>query len=268
MTAMALFNAYNSALPSDVRMMNAASSVLMAVAACLLAGLALMWAARQPAFTLRSIRVEGDVGRYNAATLQSRVAQSLKGNFFTLDLNAGRQVFESVPWVRHAALHRVWPNRLTVQIEEHRAAAVWGRDGNDDKLVNTHGEIFDADYADVEEELPTLDGPEGASARMLSMLEQLRTVLAPMNAPIDALLLSGRGSWRVELDGGAEIELGRGEEAEVVERTRRFVATALPLIARYGQPIEAADLRHNQAYALRLRGVSTTSGAASAAPGK
>ena len=38
--------------------------------------------------------------------------------------------------------------------------------------------------------------------------------------------LSGRGSWRVELDSGASVELGRGSEDEVVARTERFAAHA------------------------------------------
>ena len=40
---------------------------------------------------------------------------------------AGRraQAFEAVPWVRRAVVRRVWPDRLAVRLEEHRAAALW-----------------------------------------------------------------------------------------------------------------------------------------------
>ena len=37
-----------------------------------------------------------------------------------------------------------------------------------------------------------------------------------MAARIDTLKLSGRGSWRVELDTGAEVELGRGSDDEII----------------------------------------------------
>ena len=266
---MAMLNAFNSTLPGDVRLMNATSGLLLGLAACLLAGLALMWVARQPVFNLRAIRIEGDLQRNNVAGLRANAAQRLVGNFFSLDLQTGRQSFESVPWVRQAVLSRIWPNRLVVNLEEHRAVALWGRDGAGDRLVNSHGEVFEANPGDVEDEaLPTMAGPEGTSADMLSMLARLGPVLAQMEAQMDQLSLPGRGSWRIELDTGADIELGRGSEDEVVERTQRFVSTVKPLLSRYGSPLDSADLRHNQAYAMRLRGISTTPAPAAAPPRK
>ena len=41
-------------------------------------------------------------------------------------------------------------------------------------------------------------------------------------------------------------------------RTERFVRTLTQVTGRYGQPLEYADLRHTDGYAVRLRGVSTT----------
>ena len=72
------------------------------------------------------------------------------------------------------------------------------------------------------------------------------------------LHLSGRGSWRVELDNGATVELGRGSEDEVLARSERFVRTVSQVTGRYRQPLLYADLRHTDGYAVRLRGVSTT----------
>jgi cell division protein FtsQ len=90
------------------------------------------------------------------------------------------------------------------------------------------------------------------------MLRRLGPVLAPMEARIDALDLSGRGSWRVELDSGAEIELGRGSDDEVIARAERFVSTVTQVTSRYQRPVQYADLRHNEGYAVRLKGISTT----------
>ena len=36
-----------------------------------------------------------------------------------------RDSFETVPWVRRAVVRRVWPDRLAVRLEEHRAVALW-----------------------------------------------------------------------------------------------------------------------------------------------
>ncbi len=255
-------------LPADIRLMNATAAVLAAIGALALVTVALLWAAHRPVFAVRSIRIEGDLAHNSALTIRANAAPKLTGNFFTLDLASARRAFESVPWVRQAIVKRVWPNRLAVQLEEHRPAALWvgaaGTDEATDKLVNSHGEVFEANLGDVEDDaLPTFRGPEGTSAHMLAMNGRLRPEFAAMDAHIDTLELSGRGSWRVELDTGAEIELGRGSDDEVIARTHSFVATLPELRNRYQQhPLLSADLRHNAGYAVRLEGVSTSADAA------
>ena len=246
-------------LPADIRLMNVTAALLAGIGVCAIVAVLLIWLMRLPLFAVQSIRIEGDLAHNSALTIRANAAPRLAGNFFTLDLAAGRRALEAVPWVRQAVLQRVWPNRLRVLLEEHRAVALWdgGRDAAD-KLVNSFGEVFEANLGDVEDEaLPTLRGPEAAAAQMLTMLGRLQPVLLPMEARIDALELSGRGSWRVELDSGAEIELGRGSDDEVIERTQRFVSTVTQVTSRYQRPLQYADLRHNEGYAVRLKGIST-----------
>ncbi len=82
----------------------------------------------------------------------------------------------------------------------------------------------------------------------------------PYDLEVVELGLSSRGSWHVLLDSGAHIELGRGRSEEVVTRTERFLRTVKQVAAQYGRTVasvEGADLRHNEGYALRMRGVTT-----------
>lgn len=246
------------ALPLDVRAMNAAASGLVVLAAIGVVLAALWWATRAPQFSLRGIRIEGDVAHANAATLRANAAAKLQGNFFSLDLRAAQAAFQSVPWVRRAVVQRVWPDRLSVRLEEHRAAAWWQVDAGEDKLVNVQGEVFEANPGDVEDEgLPVLRGPEGSSAALLAMHGRLVPVFAEIDARIETLAMSARGSWRVELDSGAQVELGRGSDDEVVARTRAFTGTVGQLTVRYQRPLAHADLRHADGYALKLRGIGT-----------
>lgn len=257
-----MLQALDSSLPADVRAMNATALLLATLAALALLAAGLVWAMRQPVFTIRTVRVDGEVARNNVATLRAHTAARLNGSFFTLDLGAAKRAFESVPWVRKAVVNRLWPNRLAVRLEEHRAVALWG--SGSDLLVNSHGEVFAANLGDVEDDnLPTLWGPDGSAATMLSLLRRLEPVLAPLETRIATLAMSGRGSWAVELETGAEIELGRGSETELVQRTQAFVASVGSVIARYERPLVSADLRHHQGYAVRLKGVSTASDLAS-----
>lgn len=238
----------------DIRLMNATAAVLFAAAALAFAWLAVSWVTRWPVFAIRAVKIDGDVARNSVSTIRANAIPKLAGNFFTVDLQRAQQAFQSVPWVRRAVVQRVWPNRLAVRLEEHRAVAYWG----DDRLVNDHGEVFEANLGDVEEEgLPTLEGPAGSAAQVWHMHRALAPVLARLDARIATLRLSERGSWRVALDDDATIELGRGDAAEVAARLERFVATWPQVRARYAGPLQYADLRHHNGYAVRIRGVTT-----------
>jgi cell division protein FtsQ len=253
------------ALPLDVRVMNAAAALVFAAAALTLLAAAVKWATRSPVFTVRAITLDATLQRANLATVRANALPRLSGNFFSIDLDASRRAFESVPWVRRAVVRRVWPDRLAVTLEEHQAAALWqGEDRRSDRLVNTHGEVFEANVGDVEDDvLPTLAGPDARSAQMLWMLRRVSASLAPLERDVAMLRLSSRGSWRAELDSGATLELGRGSDDDVAARVDRFARTVAQAAGRFGggsapRALLAADLRHPDGYALRLAGISTT----------
>ncbi len=248
-------------LPIDIRLMNFSAGVL-ALGLCLLLLVSVAsWALRHPAFAITGITVQGDTAHNNEVTLRANVASRLQGNFFTLDLAQARSAFEAVPWVRKAVVQRDFPNRLRVNLQEHRSAGFWGAD-SESRMLNTFGEVFEANTGDAEsEELPRLIGPDSMSAAVLESYKSLNALFTPLDASIEELELTGRGGWRLQLDGGAVIELGRGTPKELMERLQRFTSTYTQVMAAYQRAglerVESVDLRHNQGYAIRLRGVST-----------
>ncbi len=247
--------------PIDVRLMNISAAVLgVGVCVAALAGVA-WWAVRHPSFAIARIVVQGDTLHNNEVTLRANVAPRLKGNFFTLDLAQARAAFEAVPWVRKAVVRREFPNRLRVILEEHRSAGYWGAD-SESRLVNTMGEVFEANAGDAEiEDLPRLIGPDGQGAQVLEVYRSLNALFTPLDAAIEELELTGRGGWRMLLDGGAVIEIGRGTPKELTDRVQRFTSTFTQVLAAYQRAgldrVESVDLRHNAGYAIRLRGVTT-----------
>lgn len=247
--------------PFDVKLMNLTASVLFAGFGVLVLGAAFWWMLRNPAFAIGGITVQGEVTHNNAVTLRANVAPKLQGTFFTVDLAATREAFETVPWVRKALVRREFPNRLKVVLQEHVPVAYWGED-SESTLLNSFGEVFEANVGDVEaDRLPRLNGPVEQAAQVLAMYRAIRPVLEPLDAEPETLEMSGRGGWRVQMDSGAAIELGGGTQDEVVARLTRFVFTLTQVASRYGRrpdALESADLRHSDGYALRLRGVTTT----------
>jgi cell division protein FtsQ len=248
-------------LPIDVRLMNAAASALFVLVGVMLLAALAWWAVRHPIFAIGGIVVHGDVTHSNVATLRANVAPKLAGNFFTVDLQRARQVFEQLPWVRQATVRRQFPNRLRVQLQEHRAAAFWGPE-SESRLVNNFGEVFEANAGDLEPDgMPRLAGPDDMAGQVLAMYQGLKPLFEPLDLAVDQLALTNRGSWTLQLDTGAVVELGRGTMEEVLARSQRFAQTLTQVTSKYGRRPEAlvaADLRHGDGYAVRLRGVATT----------
>ncbi len=247
-------------LPFDVRLMHMTANALFVVFVLVALTALARWVALRPAFAIASITVTGDMTHNNEPTLRANVMPRLSGNFFTLDLAQARALFEATPWVRHAVVRREFPNRLRVDLQEHRAVAYWGPD-EASRLLNNHGEVFEANVGEVEHEgLPRLDGPRGQEPQVLAMYRVLQPLLETLELELEQLTLSGRGGWTAQLDTGAVIELGRGSDDEVINRATRFLRTITQVTSRYNRrpdAVESADLRHADGYALRLRGVST-----------
>lgn len=203
--------------------------------------LALMgWVAQRPMFQIQRAVVSGDLQQVDRDLVMKR-AHALRGNFFTVDLNAAAAELRTIPWVRSVNLRRLWPNGLEVQVEEQHPLAYWG----DDQLVNTWGEVFVADYAGA---LPRVDGPPGSGQEIAREMQQFNRELEPIGRRVEALDLSERRAWTLRLDNGLTLSLGRDN---IHERLTRFVGV-YPIVFKEDSPRNAlVDLRYSSGFALR-----------------
>ena len=255
------------ALWHQPRLMHLLANALFGLALLGLLALAAGWLAARPIHTLRTVRIDAMPGtelrHVSSLLLGQAVRQRLAGSFFSVDLDRLRAGIEQVPWVRKAAVRREYPGLLHVELEEHDAVAYWGPESGS-ALVNSQGEVFEANVGDVEQEdLPRLSGPEGSSQEVLAMYGVVAPVFKTMGLELEELELNGRGGWRAKLANNAVVQLGGGDEQELLQRTRRFARTLAQVAAQYQRRVDAlesADLRHVGGYALKLRGVTTTAG--------
>lgn len=244
----------------DVKMLNAAAGTLFGLFVLALLGGGVWWLAQRPMFTLAEIRIEGAQGkelrRVSASTIRSTAVPRIKGNFFTADITTVRAAFEAVPWVRHAAVRREWPNRLVVTLEEHVPLGTWGQDG---RLLSVQGEVFVANLAEAEEDgdLPEFSGPNGTEKEVLARYRELQGWFAPVNLAPGAVQLSSRYAWTVTLNNGMTVELGREQNsATLKERVGRLVAVYPQLVARLQDRIENVDMRYPNGMALKAGGLA------------
>jgi len=242
----------------DVKALNASASGLFAAVMLACAAAGVWWLSQLPMFNLRTIRIEtidnSDLRHVNHLTLRAGTVGRIQGNFFTSNLDAVRQAFESVPWVRRATVRREWPDQLIVALEEHEALGTWGEDG---RLLSTKGDVFTANLAEAEDdhELPAFSGPEGSEKEVLSRFAQLRAWFAPLKLEPDALDLSGRYAWTVRLDNGMSVALGREQTHDTLKQRVDRLVRIYPQLASRLPEIATIDMRYQNGLALSAPGL-------------
>ncbi len=196
-------------------------------------------------FPLRKVAIGGELEHVGEERLRALVADSLEGGFFRVDVAALAREIEQLPWVDRAVVSKRWPDVLVVMVREQQALARWRAGG----VLNVRGERFNPGGDDVGEPLVELDGPPGSEALMARRFQQLQPRLREAGIGLRRMVLSERRAWRMELDDGAEVILGREAMALRLERFLRFYP---PLVARSGA-IARIDLRYPNGFAVAWR---------------
>ena len=228
---------------SGRRLLNIVAGFLAGIALLALAGggFALLW--RSSLFPVSAIEVRGTLAKTAAEDVRAAARGRISGNFFALSPAEVRAGVERLPWVRRASVRRVWPDRLEIALEEHVALARWG----DDSLVNTHGERF----AGAQEGLPRFIAPPGTEREVARRYARFSAVVAPLEAPVERVVLTARHAWQLRLANGLTLMLGR--DADVAEeRLRRFVEVYPVTLKTIHRRHEYVDLRYPNGFALRV----------------
>lgn len=218
------------------------------------------WIGQRPVFTINQIQLQSANGQnlahINQALVRSRVINQLTGNFFSIHLDVTRKIFEDLPWVRSASVRRVWPNGLSITIEENEPVGIWGsNDGA--KLINRFGELFTVNLAEIDayKNLVEFSGPPKSNKEVIELYQQLNEWFTPFQAKVTTLSLSSRYSWTAKLDNGMTFELGRDldqkDRSQIKARLNRFFKVWPDLKDKLPNKIEYIDLRYSSGFAIR-----------------
>ena len=270
-------------------MLDGISNLLLAAALLLTAYGAMHYVIRLPAFPLREVRLYDRPVRVTFDQIEAIVRNELQGNFFTLDLAQTRIAFEKLPWVRKANLRRHWPDRIEVALEEHAPLARWGnvalvnthgevfaaayydtpasrKQGS--RLRDATGResgaaLSSAGVASVsgvtspkgapvppsDGALPLFAGPEGSAKEIAIQYGYFQRSLAAIGQVPAQVLLSPRRAWRIRLESGLVVELGR---ENIESRLDRFIANYDRSVGRLQRKLDYVDLRYSNGFAVRI----------------
>ena len=225
--------------------------LLLMTATVLLLGLpivmAIYWVASIGLRPIEQISVDaGQSMHIPERQLKRLIMPQAQRGFFGLDVDDLRQTLRQIPWVESAGVRRIWPDRLEIELLERQPLTRWGSQ----ELLDAHGKRFLPPPQSIPDNLPWLDGPVDSEQRVLEQYLQFAELLKVTGLGIYAVTVDQRGAWRLKLNNGLELLLGRERMAQ---RLWRLVQVYGTVIKPKQTEIRNIDLRYSNGFALSWR---------------
>ncbi len=152
---------------------------------------------------------------------------------------------QSLDWVEHAQVRRLWPSTLEVSVERRQSFARWQEDGVI-SVIDSNGERLLAERAADHPHLPLIVG-RGAGPEAEPLLDALES-LPGVRTRLKALVRVGDRRWNVELLSGATVRLPEQQPVAALRRLEQLHDT----YALLDRPLAELDLRAPGRLAVRV----------------
>lgn len=195
-------------------------------------------------FDVDEIRVAGVAGA-RAQEVRAVVMADGRSSLFSVDPNDVRTRVESLDWVAHAQVRRLWPSTLQITVQRRQAYARWQEHGGV-SVIDANGERLLAERAASHPELPLVVGAGAGPAAepLLVALENLPQV----RARLKALVRVGERRWNVELQSGTIVALPEDNAPAALAELENLHARH----ALLDRPLAQIDLRAPGRMAVRV----------------
>lgn len=160
---------------------------------------------------------------------------------------AARERIERLPWIKSAAITRLFPDSISIEVVERKPFAVWHRSGRD-LLIDISGRVLGAAPPSAKAELPRVTG-EGAAAEAAQLMAVVHKHPELAGRIEDAVRVAER-RWTLRLKGGPDIELPAGREADALSL---LISKATELHLFESERHAAIDLRARDRIIVRPR---------------
>jgi len=207
---------------------------------------AYQWIQNPENLTIKSVEVTGDFTILDKKQLKPLIESYAKTNLFLLDVHSLEKEIEDNPWVHSAALTHVWPNKLIVKIYEQKPVAHWGQT----QMLAENGEIIKASMAKHKGELPMLYSPNDKGRNMATGFMQIRKMMKGFPVKLVEFKEDARGSWRIKLENGMTLKIGRQHQAK---RLKRFMVAYEQSLNEVLDKISIVDLRYTNGFAVKWK---------------
>jgi cell division protein FtsQ len=194
---------------------------------------------------IRNLQLQAEFNHVGAEQIRSAARNYLGAGFFAVRLEDVRAAVSALPWVERVEVRKRWPDTIEMRVFEQQPFARWG----DKRLIGRNGALFAAPGTESIQGLPQLNGPDDALAQVVDFYNKSLRTLTGSGLTLAGVSLSARGSWKLALVDGSEIELG---QRDIDDHLLRFLDVFPRLAAGRGSnAFSHADLRYANGFAIR-----------------
>lgn len=201
------------------------------------------WLQTAQLLPIKQIALTGVMQQVQGAAVRDAVRPFVEKGFFSTDVAQVRDVVEAMPWVSQATVRRQWPDTLAIEVKEQRLLARWA----DDALINLQGELFYPPLLEGFQSVPQFNGIAGLNVVMAEQYQHYQQMLSVIALTIVRLDVSERRAWRIKLNNGVELLLGRAPQTQ---RLQRFIDAYQGGLADHTEQISRVDLRYSNGFAI------------------
>lgn len=192
---------------------------------------------------VKFVRTEGVFQYLGKDQIKNALLPLVKSGILSADMQAIQEAVAKMPWVDTVSVKRVWPDAIDIKVREKKPFALWGKR----QLITEQGLVFTPDSMAPFQSLIALRGPANQQIKTLEIMKGVKTALADKSLELAEFEINERGSWKIELESGMEILLGRSEQ---LLKLQRFLKTLSVLGRERVDAMAVVDLRYPNGYAV------------------
>lgn len=215
------------------------------------------------AIPVKQIQIDGELHYLTKSEIEQYVLNDPNAsNLLTMELVDVRHYMESIPWIYQVFLRKKLPNVLLISIVEEKPIAFFN-----DGILTNNWNIIHPDLSKFDKPLVRLYGQEDVARQIYDKYVDFNNYLAPNGFYIVSISLTNNYMWKVKLNNGILLNLGRetenvlrdsGKTDVLVNRLRKFVESFEYL--NYQNNIEYIDLRYDTGIAVKWKEASNENG--------
>jgi len=214
-------------------------------------GVFFLWMLNPNTLPIKVVNINGTI-RTAHENVKTVIADQVRDNFFTVNLQAIRQAVKTLTWVKDVQVQRIWPNTLSLTIQEHIVVARW----NNQKAVDETGRLLDVPVKTLSSTLPIFISTKNAVKKVLTRYNILNPQIESLGLHIQQVVYNAQQTWTIVLDNGMRLLLGRDKNSQGLQHfitiyKQLHISPSLQAILKK-KTIAHFDLRYTDGMVLRL----------------